>query len=486
MQAAPVRLGPMGWIAPALAALLGVALLVALTASHGPGLDSDGAAYLAAAESLREGRGWLGVDGEPYVLWPPLQPLLLALGGALGLDQGARVVALHALALAADALLAAWIAGRLSGSRGSAGLAALAVVAVALPTATMAWSEPAFTTLVLAALAAALHWQKRRTPSALGLLGACCALALAQRYVGILLLACIALALLVESSTAAWRARLRRTSLVAALALLPVAIWAWRNARLDATPAARRGPPSDSWSYDLRSAAEQLVALEPTGAAVLSLGACTLVVLGICAALQQGWRRMELALALFPLAFTGGLVALRHVVEFDPIDARLMAPAHAVAAVLGALGVQRLLAGRARKLALAALGLWLAFALAQQVTQVSAQLDRARSAGLGLYDNASWRASAALAELRTAPPEGAGFTNEPNALYLRTGIRAHALPSRPGGYPRLYERWEREPATSRWILWFPFQGRAVLPQPENGLRLERVAAWDDAELWRVR
>ncbi|MFM7297307.1 MAG: hypothetical protein ACKO4Q_08815 [Planctomycetota bacterium] len=181
MQTAPAPLGPKGWIAPALAALCGVALLLALSAPHGPGLDSDGAQYLAAAESLLEGRGWIGVDGEPYVLWPPLQPLLLALPGGLGCGQGERAIALHALALAADALLAAAIAWRLTASRLTAGLASFAVVAVALPTATMAWSEPVFTALVLAALAALLSFGERRSRGSLALLACCCALALAQR-----------------------------------------------------------------------------------------------------------------------------------------------------------------------------------------------------------------------------------------------------------------------------------------------------------------
>jgi len=486
MQTPSAPLGPKGWIAPALAALCGVALLLALTASHGPGLDSDGAEYLAAAQSLLEGRGWIGVEGEPYVLWPPLQPLLLALPGGLGCAQGERAVALHALALAADALLAAAIVWRLTASRLTAAVASFAVVAIALPTATMAWSEPAFTALVLAALAALLRFGERRSRGSLAVLACCCALALAQRYVGVLLLGCVALALLVDRDGGKLGRRALRALAVSLAAALPVLAWALRNALIAPSAAANRGPASDSWSYDLRCALEQFVVLEPAPQALLTAGASALLVLGALALLRRGAARPELAIALLPFAFTAGLVVLRHWVQFDPLDARLLSPAHAVGALLGAVGAHELFGGRWRGLAALALGAWIAFALQRQFVVTRATLARAQSDGLGLYDNAAWRSSEALAALRAAPPAGAGFTNEPHALFLHAGLRARALPTRPSVYPRLYERWSAAPASERWILWFPFGGRAVLPQPEQHIELERSRAWADAELWRVR
>ena len=486
METVRATLGPKGWSAPVVAALCAVALLLARTAPHGPGLDSDGAQYLAAAASLLEGRGWLGVDGEPYVLWPPLHPTLLALSGGLGLGQGERVVLLHSLALAADALLAAWIAWRLSGSRASAGLASFAVVALALPAAAMAWSEAVFTTLVLASLAALLRWQDRRSLGALAALATCCALALLQRYVGVLLLVSVSLGLLVDRAGGTSGARLRRTLVVAALAALPVVAWATRNALLPSSPAARRGAASDSWGYDLRCALGQFIPRELDIAVLPELGASALLLLGTIALLRRGAKCAEVAVAAFPLAFAAGLVALRHLVEFDPIESRLMSPAHAVACVLGAVGVHRLVSARGRWWSIALLAGWLALAAQRQVVTQRSEFARAKSDGLGLYDNADWRASEALAALRSAPLQGLGFTNEPHALFLLAGLRARALPARPAGYARLYERWSAESESPSWILWFPFGGRAQLPLPEGGIALERTASWADAELWRRR
>lgn len=55
------------------------ALLYALACGGGNKLTYDSMAYLAAAESIREGM-LLNQFGQPYVSWPPLYPLLLSVG----------------------------------------------------------------------------------------------------------------------------------------------------------------------------------------------------------------------------------------------------------------------------------------------------------------------------------------------------------------------------------------------------------------------
>jgi hypothetical protein len=54
---------------------------------YGPGLTHDSAAYLYAAESFLKGEGfqYFGYP-SPYIQWPPLYPLILAAGGALGIN----------------------------------------------------------------------------------------------------------------------------------------------------------------------------------------------------------------------------------------------------------------------------------------------------------------------------------------------------------------------------------------------------------------
>lgn len=59
-------------------ALVGIALVVIATSRYGAGVSSDAARNLSTAESLIAGRGFVDMVGGPFVLWPPLYPLLLA------------------------------------------------------------------------------------------------------------------------------------------------------------------------------------------------------------------------------------------------------------------------------------------------------------------------------------------------------------------------------------------------------------------------
>ena len=59
-------------------AVVGIGLVVLATSKYGAGVSSDAARNLSTAESLKAGRGFVDMVGGPFVLWPPLYPLLLA------------------------------------------------------------------------------------------------------------------------------------------------------------------------------------------------------------------------------------------------------------------------------------------------------------------------------------------------------------------------------------------------------------------------
>jgi hypothetical protein len=63
----------------ALLGLAGIALLHYETAGYGPGVGTDGALQLSTADNLLRGRGFVDYAGSPFVRWPPLYPLALAL-----------------------------------------------------------------------------------------------------------------------------------------------------------------------------------------------------------------------------------------------------------------------------------------------------------------------------------------------------------------------------------------------------------------------
>ncbi len=67
-------------------AALGATHILVRTWTYGAAVGFDATYYLAAAENLADGAGLKSFDGKPYVYWPPLFPMLLALFELIGMD----------------------------------------------------------------------------------------------------------------------------------------------------------------------------------------------------------------------------------------------------------------------------------------------------------------------------------------------------------------------------------------------------------------
>ena len=59
-------------------AIAGGVLVFLVTAEYGPGISTDGVEYLSAADSFSRGEGFVNYKGQPYHLWSPFYPFLLA------------------------------------------------------------------------------------------------------------------------------------------------------------------------------------------------------------------------------------------------------------------------------------------------------------------------------------------------------------------------------------------------------------------------
>src|SRR5512142_2542577 len=57
---------------------IALVLILLTTSKYGAGVSSDAARNLSTADSLLAGKGFVDMIGAPFVLWPPLYPLLLA------------------------------------------------------------------------------------------------------------------------------------------------------------------------------------------------------------------------------------------------------------------------------------------------------------------------------------------------------------------------------------------------------------------------
>ena len=132
---------PFGWWV-ALAAALQLGLFAAL-AWRGLAGTSDSVIYVHAAGTLRGAARLLNPDGSAYRFWPPLYPLLLALGNGAG-----AAVVLHAVSLGASLVGWGWLGHRLlPRSLAVALLFALALSTPWLVVSKFLWGETVFLAL---------------------------------------------------------------------------------------------------------------------------------------------------------------------------------------------------------------------------------------------------------------------------------------------------------------------------------------------------
>src|SRR5512142_173279 len=89
---------------------LGVVLVLITTSRYGAGVSSDAARNLSTADSLLQGKGFVDMLGQPFLLWPPLYPALLA-GLSLITGLGTFDVGwyLNVVLLAVNIWLSGWL-----------------------------------------------------------------------------------------------------------------------------------------------------------------------------------------------------------------------------------------------------------------------------------------------------------------------------------------------------------------------------------------
>jgi hypothetical protein len=430
------------------------------------------------------------------VLWGPLYPLLLAALQGLGLGVLDAVRALNAASAAVISCAAGALVQRVTGSRWGALFGAGAGVVAGAILVPMAWSEPVCTALAATALLAWLAYARQPSPGRLAGLAVLSGLAFAQRYAAVALVGTVALFVLLTPTGARWQVRCRHALGYLALAVLPIAAWAARNARVSGEPLGERGVLRSNLGFDLECAAAELLAFAhaPAGWIGYAAAAVPFACMGAGAVVLLRSPRGTSAVIgksivlAFPVFWAAGLVAARQITVVDPIDVRLMAPAMPFVAATGVIGAHALLrAPRWRWVALAALMAWGALWAAPTLTlRAEEQLVTIATAGPGTFNSPHWHDSETVAAIAASPPAGEVYCNIPAALYVLAGLRLSGLPKREGGFERLGRRWAREPGL-RSVIWFQQTQRAVFPAELLGpdLVVRRTQAWADGELWEV-
>ncbi len=440
---------PAPWLVPALMVVASAAVL--WSTSSGPGLSPDSVVYVNAADSWLAGEG-LDAFGRPVTLWPPGYPLVLALLARLGVDLQLGVVVLNVVSTAA----AVWLGHRLARVVGLGRWTCVAVAAVvALGVSTvrigsMAWSEPLFLAVALAALVACSRWLARAPRWwEIGVVAALVSLACVLRYAGVALAPAVVVGCVigVRRSAAPHGTRLSarlwaRTVVLAAGSSVGLAAVVARNLSLGVGPSGDRVgtgmSPVRAFGHLLR-ALGQVVVPEPGGLLPLVAGdvgsTVTVLLTGAWFALGAAvlalwlwgaWSQLRpvgpgVCVATFSAAYVVVLLYATVSAGVDPPNDRLLQPVLPAVVVLVAVAgrdVSRRWATRGsapatrlsalRRPAATAFVVWALASTAASAVVAS----RAADSGIG-YNSAAVEGSSLTAAIRALPASDGVALSDP-------------------------------------------------------------------------
>jgi hypothetical protein len=183
-----------------LAAAVGIVFILIATSKYGAGVSSDAARNLSTADNLLAGKGFVDMVGAPFVLWPPLYPLLLAALAFLT-HLSTFVVAwyLNVALYGANIWLSGWLLYRIF--RHAATYSMIGTMVILLSRSMLrihanVASEPLFLTLALLSLLAASDYLRNGSQLALWSMCVAAGLAALQRYLGLTLIGVAAIVIL--------------------------------------------------------------------------------------------------------------------------------------------------------------------------------------------------------------------------------------------------------------------------------------------------
>ena len=436
--------------------LLAAGLVLARQMHFGPGLTPDSSTYVSVARGLVDGVGFVAFYGD-LRLFPPLFPLVLAVGGMFGVDAIAAAAWVNAGAFGG----AVWLVGGWLRRRGApplVSIGAASAAALSLPMGRVAayvWSESLFVFLVVLSLSLLDRHVWNGGRRALLLAAACAALCCLTRYVGLAVVAGGVVVLMVAGQGAV-TVRLRRVVAYAAVALAPIGLWMGRSWVLFDAPVAQSEAgrwtsalhaldtgstevlswivgPSAFWRLDwlwgdgAGGGAGQMLA--SVGWKLAALGACVGLFAWALVRRPGAWRGVFVP-ACFLACYFALLAAAMPLRGLFP-EPRYFAPAHLPLILTVALGVNAVLAGglarapsRARRLLTGAVaGVGMALWLAQWANAQRIDIAQWLTHGGDGYGARRWRDSETVLHLQAAGLPGRRmFTNDHAAVYLLAGL----------------------------------------------------------------
>lgn len=217
-------------------------VLVVVSTRSGVGISWDSTDYMAVGRSMASGIGTLDVVGLPMTVRPPGISFLICIGDWLGLMPSTSFIVINTLSAGTSTFFAMLILKK-ANIRTPIAISTLAIIAFSpslLNMYSMAWSEPVFIALVVAALWISLSPRSITVHAILGILFTSMFFI---RYVGPFYSFPIALvAILIQSKRSGLIKSTFRIGAIYFVSLVPQYLWLQRNESIDGTlTGARQG-----------------------------------------------------------------------------------------------------------------------------------------------------------------------------------------------------------------------------------------------------
>ncbi len=429
----------------ALFGFLGCALVFIATSRYGIGLSADSVTYLAGTQNILAGHGYVNFDGEPILAFPPLFSTVVAILSAGLLDPASVARFLNIFCFGLIVFLSAnWFFRRLhSQLLASLGTTAVLFSAALIGISTYAWSEPLFVVLVMLML---LQLERADFSDSLApwiLTGILAALAILDRYAGIIVLV-IGIILLAAKRTNSIASRLRRLFLFLSIAMLPISLWFYRNFEISSTITGYRVESTRPLIQSIHDTIKVLSLwflprLIPLHYRVPLLALLMILFLWIVFAVL----RIKITAAdfteiipclLFTFLYTLFMIYTTSTTALSEIDDRYMAPVF-VPLILSLFYLldrwmykHSLQTGNTfpRAILATSLAIWLIYPILGTYKTVKADLEQ----GAGGFHTADWMESDLISYLKNNNLSGTVYTNEPSAVYALTGQIYNASPEK--------------------------------------------------------
>lgn len=493
--------------------LLAILLVLISTSLYGAGLSPDSVHYIAVARNLAAGAGVVSYNGEPFVVQPPLYPLLLSIVATfVRADPLAIAAFVNALLFGAIVYLAGLLFSKYLSSFALVlvGIALVLLAPAMIQVSIMAWSEPLFICLTLVFLLAQQKFLAERDTKSIVLFIVATALACLTRYIGVTLILTGALALVLLLRER-WQVKARYVFLFCIFSALPLALWVTRNYFAASTFLGPRVSSASSFGQNISYTVRTVLSWYFVQAILTQRILFVLIIAGLCgAALFEMARNVSRlrdflgrvgGIILFIVVYMAVLILSATTTAFDSINDRLLSPIFIPSLLFVLMFLEylyRALHKNTSKKFVAAIPialvvLWL---LVNSLNATFNGMNVRMQKGAGEYSRKLWRESPLIAFLRAHPLDASRvkYTNAPEALYLflnqpsltsppKTAYNSNLQLNELG---RLVETWKVEDGS--YLVWFNNSPRTYLftvDELQTVVDLREVVRLNDGAVFEI-